>query len=148
MVMTNEQLRERMNSRSTPTSELLNTEILEIDQDAGTVRMAFDIGDMLCNPNGTVQGGIIATMLDDAAATSAIAKGKKRMFVPSLELKVSYFRPAPKGRLYANGRCVKLGRKIAFMEADLVDGDDRLLARLSMTGAPVDLEKPKLVERS
>jgi hypothetical protein len=29
-----------------------------------------------------------------------------------------------------------------------VDGDDRLLARLSMTGAPVDLEKPKLVERS
>ena len=145
--MTNEEVRERMNRRAPPTAAFLNTELLEVDQDAGTVRMAFTIGQELCNPNGSVQGGIVAAMLDDAAAYAAIVFSKKKIFVPTLEMKVSFFRAAKMGRLYANGRCIKFGRKISFMEADLEDEDGQLLARLSTTAAPIDLDNPKLVER-
>ena len=147
MPMNNEELRDRINKRPTPTAELLKMKVLEVDQDAGTTRLQFDIGDGLCNPNGTVQGGIVAAMLDDAAAYAAVAFAKRRVFVPSLEMKISFFAAAKPGLLYANGRCVKFGRKIAFTEADLEDGEGKLLARLSMTGAPVELENPKLVER-
>lgn len=146
MVMTNEEVLERMNRRAPPTARFLNTELLAVDQDAGTVRMAFDIGDHLCNPNGTVQGGIVAAMLDDAAAYAAIVFSKKKIFVPTLEMKVSFFRPARHGRLFANGRCIKFGRKISFMEADLEDGEGIMLARLTTTAAPIDLDNPNLVE--
>ena len=147
MVMTNEELRERINSRATPTALLLNMQVEAVDQDAGTIRMCFDIGEDLSNPNGTVQGGIVAAMLDDAAAYAAIAFARRKIFVPTLEMKVSFFAGARAGRLYAEGRCVKFGKSIAYMEADLLDEDGRLLARLSATGAPRDLANPKLVER-
>lgn len=147
MVMTNDEVRERMNRFTPPTARFLNTELLAVDQDAGTVRMAFTIGEDLSNPNGTVQGGIVAAMLDDAAAYAAIVHSQRKIFVPTLEMKISFFRPVPAGRLYANGRSVKFGKTIAFMEADLLTEDDTLLARLSATGAPRDLKNPKLVER-
>ncbi|MBV7257687.1 PaaI family thioesterase [Pacificimonas sp. WHA3] len=145
--MTNEEVRERMNRFAPPTAAFLKTELLAVDQDAGTVRMAFTVGPELCNPNGSVQGGIVAAMLDDAAAYSAIVFSKRKIFVPTLEMKVSFFAAAKTGRLYADGRCVKFGRTIAFMEADLTDEDGKLLARLSTTSAPRDLPNPKLVER-
>lgn len=148
MVMNNEEVRERMNRRAPPTAAFLGTELLEVDQEAGTVRMRFDVGESLCNPNGTVQGGIVAAMLDDAAAYAAIVYSRAKIFVPTLEMKVSFFRPALQGRLYANGRTVKFGKTIAYMEADLEDEDGRLLARLSTTAAPRDLPNPKLVERT
>ncbi|WP_224199606.1 MULTISPECIES: PaaI family thioesterase [Pacificimonas] len=147
MVMTNDEVRERINRRATPTAQLLNMQVVEVDQDAGTIRMSFDIGEDLSNPNGTVQGGIIAAMLDDAAAYAAIVFSKRKIFVPTLEMKVSFFSGAKAGRLYAEGRCVKFGKTIAYMEADLVDEAGKLLARLSATGAPRDLANPKLVER-
>ncbi|MGB7404810.1 MAG: PaaI family thioesterase [Pacificimonas sp.] len=147
MPMTDDELRDRINQRPPATAHLLNMKALAVDSAAGTVRMQFDIGEGFSNPNGTVQGGIVAAMLDDAAAYSAIAKSGRKIFVPTLEMKVSFFRPVMMGRLYADGRCVKLGRTIAYMEADLSNEDDVLLARLSATGAPRDLENPKLVDR-
>ena len=147
MPMNNDQLRDRINARPTPTAQLLNMHVVAVDQDAGTTRVEYEIGEDLCNPNGTVQGGIVAAMLDDAAAYAAVAFAKRRVFVPSLEMKVSFFAAARPGKLVAEGRCLKFGRKIAYTEADLFSPDGKLLARLSMTGAPVDLENPKLVDR-
>lgn len=147
MVMSNDEVRERINRFAPPTAAFLNTEVLDVDQDAGTVRMGFTVGPELCNPNGTVQGGIVAAMLDDAAAYAAIVFSKRKIFVPTLEMKVSFFAAAQTGKLYAEGRCLKFGRAIAFMEADLKNEDGKLLARLSTTSAPRDLPNPKLVER-
>ncbi|NJR43174.1 MAG: PaaI family thioesterase, partial [Akkermansiaceae bacterium] len=70
-----------------------------------------------------------------------------RIFVPTLELKVSFLAPARQGRLFAEGRVVKAGRTIAFLEADLFDGDGKHLARMSTTAAPRAIEMPTLVER-
>jgi uncharacterized protein (TIGR00369 family) len=140
------ELIERFNTRKPPIGVLLKSNILEVRSAEGFVRMSYDVGPEFCNPRGTVQGGIIATMLDDACALAAIVKSGQPIFVPTLEFKTSFFAPATAGLLYAEARCLKLGKSVAFMEGDLLDDRRTLLARINVTAVPRMIEgKPNLV---
>jgi len=148
MPLTDAELVARLNLRTAPTSALLGMTVLAIDQAAGTVRLSFEPRPEFCNPMGNVQGGFIVAMLDDAAALAAIVKAGTRIGIPTIELKTSFFGPAKLGApLFAEGRCVKLGKRIAFMEADLTDADGTLLARLTTSAVPLPMAGPaNLVE--
>jgi uncharacterized protein (TIGR00369 family) len=149
-MLNDEDLKARMNRFVPPTAAILGQEILEIDSEAGWVKMKFLPIDACRNPMGNVQGGIIVAMLDDAAAFAAIIKSGKRIGIPTIELKTSFFAPAKAGvPLFAEGRCLKLGKRIAFMEADLYDEAGTLIARLTTSAIPIDMEGPsKLVDRA
>lgn len=149
MALNDDDLKARMNRFVPPTAAILGQEILEIDSAAGRVKMKFQPIDACRNPMGNVQGGIVVAMLDDAAAFAAIIKSGKRIGIPTIELKTSFFAPAKAGvPLYAEGRCLKLGKRIAFMEADLFDEEGTLLARLTTSAIPIQLDGPsKLVDR-
>ncbi len=146
--MTDAELMERMNTRVPATSILLGTRILEIDSAAGRVRMSFEPKPEFCNPMGNVQGGFIAAMLDDCAAVAAVVMSQARVVVPTIELKCSYFGVARLGRpLYAEGRVIKMGKRIAFMEAELTDADGKLLAKLSTSCMPMPMpENAKMLD--
>ena len=150
MALNDDDLKARMNRFVPPTAAILGQEILEIDSAAGRVKMKFQPIDACRNPMGYVQGGIVVAMLDDAAAFAAIIKSGKRIGIPTIELKTSFFAPAKAGvPLYAEGRCLKLGKRIAFMEADLFDEEGTLLARLTTSAIPIELDGPsKLVDRT
>ena len=149
MALNDDDLKARMNRFVPPTAAILGQQILEIDSAAGRVKMKFQPIDACRNPMGNVQGGIVVAMLDDAAAFAAIIKSGKRIGIPTIELKTSFFAPAKAGvPLYAEGRCLKLGKRIAFMEADLFDEEGTLLARLTTSAIPIELDGPsKLVDR-
>ena len=148
MAMTDEQLLERMNSFMPPTAVLLGFKLLELDSKKGFVRIRYEGKPEFCNPMGHVQGGIVAAMLDDAAAISAVVKSGERIVVPTLEFKTSFFATARQGELFAEGRCLKLGKRVAFMESDLFDPAGRHLARMSCTAMPSPMpENHMMVER-
>ena len=137
----------RMNARVPATAAMLGYRLLDADPDAGTVRARFEVGPQFCNPMGTVQGGIVATMLDDTAAIAAIVQARGQIVVPTLEFKVSFYAAARAGELFTAGRAVKVGARVAFLEADLFDPAGRLLARMSATVLPAPMPgKPHLVE--
>jgi uncharacterized protein (TIGR00369 family) len=147
MPLSDDQLVERFNRRKPPTGILFKSNILEVRREDGFVRMSYDIGPDFCNPSGAVQGGIIAAMLDDTAAFACIVKAGEPIYVASLELKTSFLAAANQGILYAEAQCIKLGRTVAFMEASLMDGDGKILAKMSTTAAPRSVErKPSLIE--
>jgi uncharacterized protein (TIGR00369 family) len=150
MALNDEELKARMNRFAPPTAEILGQEILEIDSEAGRVKMKFLPVPACRNPMGNVQGGIIVAMLDDAAAFAAIIKSGRRIGIPTIELKTSFFAPAKAGvPLYAEGRCLRLGKRVAFMEADLFDEDGKLLARLTTSAIPVEMPEPgQLMDRT
>jgi uncharacterized protein (TIGR00369 family) len=150
MAMSDSELLERMNRFVPPTAQLLGQELLEVDSAAGRVRMKFHPVPECCNPMGNVQGGFVVAMLDDAAAFAAIVKSGQRIGIPTVELKASFFAPAKAGvPLFAEGRCLKLGKRIAFMEADLFDEAGTLLARLTTSAVPLPMNpNPNLVERA
>ena len=146
MPMTDDQLRDTMNARMSPSARLLGMNILEVDSKAGRVLMTFEPRPEFCNPMGSVQGGFVAAMLDDAAAYAAIIHSGERIAVPTIELKVSFFGPARAGRpLRVEGRCIKLGKRVAFMEADMFDENGKVLARLSTSASPMKMGEANLV---
>jgi len=78
------------------------------------------------NPaGGYTHGGILAALVDltaDWALVSSTGKG-----VPTIDLRVDYHRPA-KGNLRAVGQVIKFGKQFSVAEAQIFDGDDKLVA--------------------
>ncbi len=125
----------------------LGGEALEMDEEAGECLIAFTPRDEFFNPFGSVQGGVVAGMLDSTAAIAAVARSRFTVITQTLELKTSYIAPVISRRLTARGRCIRLGRSVIFSEADLFDEKGRLLARASMTGRPVPIEEVRALKR-
>ncbi|HVF07776.1 MAG TPA: PaaI family thioesterase [Actinomycetota bacterium] len=101
----------------------------------GSVDLRLEAGPDHANLQGTVHGGVLATLADTAAGLavrSAIPPGSRHV---SVNLDVQYLAPARMGTLLATGRVVRLGRRIAFAEADVSDTAGELLARAQVTVA-------------
>lgn len=125
--------------RRPPCSDTLGLELIGVDQAAGTVRVRMQAPPAWCNPTGALQGGFVVSLLDEAMAVAGIVAGQMDFAVPTLELKTSFLRPCPPGALEAEGRVVRWGRTVAFLEADLFDPQGRVVARASSTVVPTPL---------
>lgn len=91
--------------------------------------------DRTYNPMGTVHGGYAATLLDSACGIATHSKLAPGQTYTTLELKVAYHRAitAETGRVRAVGLVLSFGRRVAFAEAKLTDGQGRVLASASST---------------
>ena len=93
------------------------------------------------NPIGSVHGGYAATLLDSACGIAVHTRMAPGQGYTTLELKVSYHRALTdrSGRVRAEGRVVQFGRRAAFAEARLTDGEGRLCASATSTLLVFDL---------
>ncbi len=116
-----------------PAVELLGYRLLEVDAERGEVQAEFLARAEFANLMGNVQGGFLTAMLDAVASTALLAQLPADHFAPTLELKTSFVRPAPLGRLLGHGRIVHRGNSIAFLAGELTDPDGALLATSTAT---------------
>jgi uncharacterized protein (TIGR00369 family) len=116
-----------------PAAATLGWELVEADTDAGTIEVAFRASPDLINPVGKVQGGFLAAMLDDTLGPALVATLDEGQFAVTLELKVSFLRPASVGLLVGRGRVVHRGGSIAFLEGSLSDPDGTIVATATAT---------------
>jgi uncharacterized protein (TIGR00369 family) len=89
------------------------------------------------NPAGTIQGGFLAALCDTAMGSATVtwarAEGRK-VFSANAEMKISFLRAARVGTvLTCTAGVVSGGRRVVFVEADVVDADGRDVARASST---------------
>ena len=126
-------------SRTPPSSKLLGAEFVKADPAAGTVEIAFHPDETMLNPLGMVQGGFVAVMLDDTMGPTLIAMTGGKMIPSSIDLNISFIRPVKPGRVIARGRVIRLGRPVAFLEAELYDTENKLLARATSSAVPSEL---------
>lgn len=143
-VLRNEDILRHLRERRPPCLDTLRGELLEVDQEAGRVVMAFEAVPEFCHSGDIVQGGFITGMLDTAMANAAMARGGLAMSVPTLELKVSFFAPGHPGPLRAEAEVVRWGRSTAFLEATLFDGKAQMIARASSTVRLVPARTPAI----
>ena len=124
-----------MNGRAAPppSAETLGFRLLEIDPELGTIRVEFDARPEFVNPMGAIQGGFLAAMLDDTLGPALVATLPDGSFAPTLELKVSFVRPAGVGKLIGVGRVVSRGGTIAFLAGELLTEGGELVATASAT---------------
>ncbi len=99
-------------------------------------RIEFEIHDFMFNPQGTLHGGLIATVMD--ISMGHLLKHRNGRGGATLEMKVQYLRPLRAGTARCEGRMLREGRSVAFLESRLYDGEDRLAAMASSTWKPAD----------
>jgi len=118
-----------------PAAELLGFELVSVDPQAGTIEVAFEATEQFLNPAGTVQGGLLAAMLDDTLGPALVATLSDGEWAPTTDLHVQFLSPARPGRLLGRGRIVRRGGQVAFMTGDLSDEDGNLLATATATAS-------------
>lgn len=123
-----------------PIADLLGWELIAEDPAAGTIEIAFHPDATMLNPRGTVQGGMVAAMLDDTMGPALASMTGGRIVPSSVDLNVSFLRPVMPGRVIGKGRVVKLGKAIAFLEAELFDEAGNLLARGTSSAMPMPIQ--------
>ncbi len=116
-----------------PIFTLMNMELLEVSSGRAVIKCEPD--ESHYNPLGTVHGGFACTILDSAAGCAVHTTLPAGMGYTSLEIKVSYLRglSTTTGSLTATGRVIKPGKRVAFAEAELTDGEGRVVATASST---------------
>ncbi|MBV8186545.1 MAG: PaaI family thioesterase [Alphaproteobacteria bacterium] len=119
----------------------LNGELLDIDSARGYARYRFEVVPAFCHSQGKIcQGGFLTGMVDTAMANAAIAKGRLSVAVPTLEVKVSFFEAMGPGIVYAEGRVLRWGGSVGFLDGDLKDEKGRLIVHATST---VKIVRPK-----
>ena len=90
-----------------------------------------------------IHGGCTAAILDATMGVGALTLvHEQKKVVATLEMKVSFFKGITEGTtIFASSRPVKIGKKLIFMEADIVDEKGELLARSSGTFTTLAAEK-------
>jgi len=114
-------------------SALLGWTLRAIDPAAGTIEIGFTADERFANPQGYVQGGIIAAMLDDTHGPALFAHVDGRVFPVTVDLSISFIKAARVGNFLGKGRLVSMGKTIAFTEAELFDEAGELIARGTFT---------------
>jgi uncharacterized protein (TIGR00369 family) len=111
----------------------LNYDIIEVT--TGRVVVTSTPSAEFLNPEGTVHGGVAATLLDTCmglAVRSTLGKGLGSV---TLEFKISFVRPitVESGLVRAIGSVLNCGRRVATAEGRLLDSTERLLAHGTTT---------------
>jgi len=117
-----------------PVAGLLSARPIGCDPQRGRMTVAFEARRDFCNLMGSVQGGMLAAMLDLVMAFAVLCTLEDGYVVPSLEMKTSFIAPARAGTITGEGTLVRKGRSIAFMEGRLLDPQGNLLTTASATG--------------
>ena len=115
-------------------TRLLNGEILELDSERGLCRYRFEIVPAFCHSQGKIcQGGFLTGMIDVAMANAAMARSKFACAVPTLEMKMSFLEAAGPGSVIAEGRVLRWGGSVGFLDGDIKDDKGRLIVHATST---------------
>jgi len=110
------------------------------DAERKVASAAFTVRREYCHTNGTIaQGGFITAWLDAAMAHAVIHDTGHAQTVFSLEIKVSFYEKVGPGAGRVEGRVIRRGKRVAFLEAALYSPEGKLAAEATSTGLLADL---------
>jgi uncharacterized protein (TIGR00369 family) len=110
----------------------LGITIKAVSPEQGTIEVEFQGKPEFTNSAGNIQGGFLAAMLDDTMGPALAATLGQGEFAPTLNLNVSFVRPAKVGSIQGNGRVLKRGKEICFLAGELYQGGE-LIASATAT---------------
>ncbi|MBI1403847.1 MAG: PaaI family thioesterase [Porphyrobacter sp.] len=126
-----------------PHTALLGSQFLGWDDATQTATMRFTVKREVCTWRGGVQGGLIAGYLDDVMGYAFVAATGGAMAPLNLEISMTLIRLIPEGAtIIGKGRVVKAGRRVVFLEGELLAEDGTIYARSTSTAIPTPRPTP------
>ncbi|WP_342511030.1 PaaI family thioesterase [Sporosarcina sp. FSL K6-1522] len=100
----------------------------EVDNiEEGNVQLKLSVREELLNSNGSIHGGVHASMLDTILGIAICSVTKTSCL--TINLNVSYLNTSTSGELFATGRILKQGYRTAMAEGEIYDSNGVLLAK-------------------
>jgi uncharacterized protein (TIGR00369 family) len=111
-----------------PMAAVFGFRIVELE--AGRIVFECEPEQSSYNPLGVVHGGLVCTIADTVCGCAVHTTLPAGTSYTSIDLSVSYLRPVTvdSGTLRATGTVTKVGRRVGFSSASIVDGHGREVA--------------------
>lgn len=123
--------RRRAKSNDVPVARLIGFEAKEIADGRATVTLATR--PQHANPMGTLHGGILCDIADAAMGMAFASTLAPEESFTTVELKINFFRPIWEARLKAEGKVVRRGRNLGYVECEITDAQGQLIAKAAST---------------
>jgi len=123
--------RTRAITNDVPIARLIGFEAKEVAGGRAIITLAA--GSQHANPMGTLHGGVLCDIADAAmgiAFASTLAPGES---FTTIELKINFFRPVWEAVLKAEGKVVRRGNSVGYVECEITDDDGKLVAKAAST---------------
>jgi len=113
------------------TGKIFNFKFIEYS--AGFLKLEAEFPLETLNPNGSVQGGQMTSMLDDVTSLLLIYESQGAIYPSSINLHSHHHRPLFSGKVIATAEVVTKGKNIATLKGKLYNSDDKLATTLMHT---------------
>ena len=114
-----------------PIAQLVGIRAVSFDE--GKAVLELDADGRHSNPMGTLHGGILCDLADLAMGAACYSNLEAGESFTTLELKINFLKPVWTGRLTARAQVKKGGRTVAFLECDIRDEKNSLVAFVTST---------------
>jgi uncharacterized protein (TIGR00369 family) len=111
-----------------PAAHLLGREIVSADPHSGEVTLRFTARGEFANRHGTVQGGMLAAMLDSATGNAIMARLPSHLTAVTTRLDTQFLKPAALGPIFATARLVHQDDRFAEVTAELANEEGLIVA--------------------
>ena len=125
--MTDENLKKSMiRARSGGTHHFLNTKFLGLE---GVIyKYELEFSKKCLNPFNTVQGGMMASAIDEITSISVNIFTKDKYLPSSTDIHISFHRPLFLGKIIGTAKIIKLGKQIVSVEGRLMTSSGKIAA--------------------
>ena len=124
-------------AETSPHTELLASEFLGFDEETATATMRFTVKRQMTTWRGGVQGGLVAGYLDDVMGYAYVAMTGGEQAPLNLEISMQLLGLLPEGAtIIGKGRVLRAGRRVVFLEGELLSEEGQVLARSTSTAIP------------
>src|SRR5882724_3594115 len=114
-----------------PVGRLIGFEAKESAEGRSVVTLSA--GPQHANPMGTLHGGILCDIADAAMGMAFASTLAPEETFTTVELKINFFRPVWEANLKAEGKVVRRGRSLGYVECEVTDEGGQLIAKASST---------------
>ncbi len=112
--------------RSLAFAKLMGMELVDIRPDVAVVKL--EVRDDLRQPSGVLHGGVTATLIDTAMAFAVRTHLEDHEFTATIDLTVHYLRPHTEGTVTCTAKCLRAGKRIFTVSADVENEEGKLIA--------------------
>ena len=127
-----------------PIAELIGFHIDEIA--AGRAVASLQTLPQHAKPMGTLHGGVLCDLTDAAMGMAFVSTLAADESFTTMALSINFFRPVWETRLRATAHVVNRGKNQGYVECEVVDQDDRLIAKATSTCFVLRGEQARRVE--
>lgn len=122
-------IRDKFETNHFPKSLGIELDLIE----HGRARLSLEVKQRHLQLAGVMHGGAIATLIDTAVAFAIVGASKPGSRFTTVEMKVNYLSPIREGRVIADAKLIRDGRRIIVSDCDVFDSQGQLAAKGLLT---------------